>query len=235
MTMAGTLVQTHAEELAAITIHQLSNPGAPVLYGGLPGMADMHSMGYQGGGVEFGMMQTAVHQLSDYVKVPNYASAGLSDSKIPDAQAGWEKAFTTALAVMGGNNYIHHAAGMLESMLCIAYEQYIIDDEIIGMASKILKGIEVDEDHLAFDAIKDVGPGGNYLMSHHTLRHIRSEYFQGNGVSDKTGREAWEINGSVETRNRARKIAKDLLTTSEQPKIAEDIAAEIRTKFNVFI
>ena len=89
MTMAGTLVQTHAEELAGITVHQLSNPGAPVLYGGLPGMADMRSMGYQGGGVEFGMMQTAIHQLAEFVKVPNYASSGLSDSKIPDArQAG---------------------------------------------------------------------------------------------------------------------------------------------------
>ena len=151
-----------------------------------------------------GDLHAAIHQLSQRIDVPNYASSGLSDANIPDVQAGWEKAFTTCLAVMGGNNYIHHAAGMLESMLCIAYEQYIIDDEIIGMAGKILKGIEVDEDHLAYDAIKDVGPGGNYLMSDHTLRHIRSEYFQGNGVSDKTGREAWEINGSVETRSRAR-------------------------------
>jgi trimethylamine--corrinoid protein Co-methyltransferase len=117
MTMAGTLLQTHAEVLAGITVHQLTRPGAPVLYGGLPSMAEMRSMGYQGGGVECGMMQTAIHQLSQRVDVPNYASSGLSDSKITDAQAGWEKGLTTGLAVMGGNNYIHHAAGMLESML----------------------------------------------------------------------------------------------------------------------
>jgi trimethylamine--corrinoid protein Co-methyltransferase len=235
MTMAGTLVQTHAEELAGITVHQLTNPGAPVLYGGLPGMADMRSMGYQGGSVEFGMMQTAIHQLSEFVKVPNYASSGLSDSKIPDAQAGWEKAFTTALAVMGGNNYIHHAAGMLESMLCISYEQYVMDDEIIGMACKILKGIEVDEEHMAFDAIKEVGPGGNYLMSDHTLRFIRNEYFQSNGVSHKSGRQEWEIDGSLDARERAKRIAKNILAAPEQPKIPQDIATEIRKKFHVFV
>jgi len=235
MTMAGTLVQTHAEELACITVHQLSNPAAPVLYGGLPGMADMRSMGYQGGGVEFGMMQTAIHQLAEFVKVPNYASSGLSDSKIPDAQAGWEKAFTTALAVMGGNNYIHHAAGMLESMLCISYEQYVIDDEIIGMAFKILKGIAVDEEHMAYDAIKEVGPGGNYLISDHTLRFIRNEYFQTNGVSDKADRSDWEINGSLDARERAKRIVKNILSAPEEPKIHQDIATEIRKKFHVFV
>ena len=235
MTMAGTLVQTHAEELAGITVHQLTNPGAPVLYGGLPGMADMRSMGYQGGSIEFGMMQTAIHQLSEFVKVPNYASSGLSDSKIPDAQAGWEKTFTTALAVMGGNNYIHHAAGMLESMLCIAYEQYVIDDEIIGMACKILNGIEVDEEHMAYDAIKEVGPGGNYLMSDHTLRFIRTEYFQSNGVSHKSGRQEWETDGSLDTRERAKRIAKNILAAPEQPKIPQDIATEIRKQFHVFV
>jgi len=181
------------------------------------------------------MMQTAIHQLAEFVKVPNYASSGLSDSKIPDAQAGWEKAFTTALAVMGGNNYLHHAAGMLESMLCISYEQYVIDDEIIGMACKILKGIAVDEEHMAYDAIKEVGPGGNYLISDHTLRFIRNEYFQSNGVSDKTDRRDWEINGSLDARERAKRIVKNILSAPEEPKIHHDIATEIRKKFHVFI
>ena len=92
--------------------------------------------------------------------MPNYASSGLSDSKVPDVQAGWEKAFTTGLAVMGGNNYIHHAAGMLESMQCVAHELDVLDDEIIGEACKILEGISTDEDHLVFEDIRDVDPGG---------------------------------------------------------------------------
>jgi trimethylamine--corrinoid protein Co-methyltransferase len=235
MTMAGTLLQTHAEVLAGITVHQLTRPGAPVLYGGLPAMAEMRSMGYQGGGVECGMMQAAIHQLSQRVDVPNYASSGLSDSKISDVQAGWEKAFTTGLAVMGGNNYIHHAAGMLESMQCVAYELYVIDDEIIGQACKILEGISTGEDHLAFEAIHEVGPGGNYLMSPHTMRHLRRQYFQGNGVSDKGGREEWIQQGSLSARDRARAIACAILDKPLEPKIHPEIEKEIRSDFNIFL
>ncbi len=235
MTMAGTLLQTHAEVLAGITVHQLTRPGAPVLYGGLPAMADMRSMGYQGGGVECGMMQAAIHQLSQRVDVPNYASSGLSDAKIPDIQAGWEKAFTTGLAVMAGNNYIHHAAGMLESMQCIAYELYVIDDEIIGQACKILEGISTGEDHLAYEAIREVGPGGNYLMSPHTLQHLRREYFQGSGVSDKGGREEWIRQGRLTARDRARAIARAILDKPLEPRILPEIEKEIRTDFNIFL
>ena len=235
MTMAGTLLQTHAEVLAGITVHQLTRPGAPVLYGGLPAMAEMRGLGYQGGAVECGMMQTAIHQLSQRVDVPNYASSGLSDSKISDIQAGWEKAFTTGLAVMGGNNYIHHAAGMLESMQCVAYELYVIDDEIIGQACKILEGISTGEDHLAFEAIREVGPGGNYLMSAHTLQHLRHEYFQGNGVSDKGGREEWTRQGCLSARDRARAIARAILDRSPEPRIHPAIEQEIRSEFSIFL
>jgi trimethylamine--corrinoid protein Co-methyltransferase len=235
MTMAGTLLQTHAEVLAGITVHQLTRPGAPVLYGGLPAMAEMRSMGYQGGGVECGMMQAAIHQLSQRVDVPNYASSGLSDAKVTDAQAGWEKAFTTGLAVMAGNNYIHHAAGMLESMQCVAYELYVIDDEIIGQACKILEGISTGEDHLAFEAIREAGPGGNYLMSPHTVQHLRSEYFQGNGVSDKDGREEWIQQGCLTARDRARTIARAILDKPLESKIHPEIEKEIRSDFNIFL
>ena len=120
-------------------------------------------------------------------------------------------------------------------MLCISYEQYVMDDEIIGIACKILNGIEVDEEHMAYDAIKEVGPGGNYLMSDHTLRFIRNEYFQSNGVSDKKGRQEWELDGSSDARERAKKIAKNILAAPEQPKIPQDIATQIRKKFHVFV
>ena len=235
MTMAGTLLQTHAEVMAGITVHQLTRPGAPVLYGGLPAMAEMRGLGYRGGAVECAMMQTAIHQLSQRIDVPNYASSGLSDSKISDIQAGWEKAFTTGLAVMGGNNYIHHAAGMLESMQCVAYELYVIDDEIIGQACKILEGICTGEDHLAFEAIREVGPGGNYLLSPHTVQHLRSEYFQGNGVSDKVGREEWIRQGSLSARDRAKTIARAILDKAQEPKIPPEIEAEIRNDFKIFL
>lgn len=234
LTMAGTLAQLHAEQLAGITICQLTNPGAPLLYGGIPGLANLNTMGYSGGAVEFGMMNAAIHQLSHHIKIPNYNSSGLSDAKEPDAQAGYEKALTSVLAAMGGSNYIHHAAGMLESMLTIAHEQFVIDDEIIGNCCKVLQGITVDEEHLALEVIDFVGPGGDFMTAAHTLSHLRREYYMGNGVTDRKARGKWEAEGSQDTRQRALAIAKTLLS-NEKSYIPDDIDAAIREKFNILL
>ena len=235
LTMAGTLAQLHAEQLAGITICQLTKAGAPLLYGGIPGMANLKTMGYSGGAVEFGMMNAAIHQLSNHIKIPNYNSSGLSDSKVPDAQAGYEKAFTSLLASMGGSNYIHHSAGMLESMLTIAHEQFVIDDEIIGNCCKVLKGIDVDAEHLALEVIDSVGPGGNFMTAPHTMTHLRTEYYYGNGVTDRKSREKWEQEGSLDTRQRALAIARKLLANPKPTYIPEDIDKAIRKKFNILL
>jgi trimethylamine--corrinoid protein Co-methyltransferase len=235
MTMAGQLAQLHAEELCGITICQLTNPGAPLLYGGIPGAANMASMGYSGGPVECGMMNAAIHQLARHVKIPNYNSAALSDAKVPDIQAGWEKGMSTLLVAMSGSNYVHHAAGMLESMLGVAYEQYIIDDEIIGSAMKALQGIEVDAEHLAMEVIEQVGPGGNFIMSAHTMQHMRSEFFQGNGVTDRKIREQWEQEGAVDARDRARLMAQAWLAEPQKSYIPEEIDQGIRENFEILL
>ena len=181
------------------------------------------------------MMNAAIHQMAHHIKVPNYNSSGLTDSKVPDAQAGWEKAFSSLLAVMGGSNYVHHSAGMLESMLTVAHEQYVMDDEIIGMACKVLKGIEVDPEHLALEVIDSVGPGGNYMMADHTLTHMRSEYFQGNGVTDRRMRPQWEEDGARDARKRAKGIARKILKADETPHIPQEIDRAIREKFNILL
>ena len=235
ITMAGTLAQLHAEQLAGICICQLTEPGAPVLYGGIPGRANLLSMGYLGGAVECGMMNAAIHQLASHIRVPNYNSSGLSDSKIPDAQAGWEKAATTLLAAMGGSNYIHHAAGMLESMLTVAFEQYVIDDEIIGMCGKVLKGIDVDSEHLALEVIEAVGPGGNFMLADHTVDHLRSEYYMGNGITDQANREQWENDGALDARDRGRQIARKILGEEEKSNIEPEVDQIIREKFNILL
>jgi trimethylamine--corrinoid protein Co-methyltransferase len=235
LTMAGTLAQTHAEQLAGITLCQLAHPGAKLLYGGIPGRADLRTMGYCGGAVECGIMNAAIHQLAHHVGVPNYNSSGLSDSKIPDAQAGWEKGISTLLTAMGGSNYVHHAAGMLESMIGIAYEQYVIDDEIIGMARRVLQGIEVDKDHLALEVIAEVGPGGEFITSDHTFDHMYSEYFPGNGVTDRNDRATWAENGELDAWQRARAIVKARLEQEEAPLIPDDVDARIREKFRILL
>jgi len=235
ITMAATLAQIHAEQLAGITICQLTNPGAPVIYGGIPGMANLKTMGYLGGAVECGMMNAAIHQLAHHIRVPNYNSSGLTDAKVPDAQAGWEKGMSTLLAAMGGSNFVHHAAGMLESMLGVAYEQYVIDDEIIGMACKALQGITVDPEHLALEVIDSVGPGGNFMTTSHTFDHMRDEYFAGNGVADRKSRNKWEKDGSEDARTRARQIVRKILAEPEKSYLPPAADRAIREKFTILL
>ncbi|MFW6055451.1 MAG: trimethylamine methyltransferase family protein [Thermodesulfobacteriota bacterium] len=235
LTMAGTLAQTHAEQMAGIALAQSASPSAPLLYGGIPGRAELQTMNYCGGAIECGMMNAAIHQLADYVRVPNYNSSGLTDAKIPDAQAGWEKGMTTLLTAMSGSNYIHHAAGMLESMICVAYEQYVLDDEIIGMTSRVLQGIEVDPEHLALEVIDQVGPGGEYMTAEHTFRHMRTEYFQGNRVSDRGNRDAWTRQGEKDAWTRAREQVSRRLAEPGPDYIPQDLDRELHERFELYL
>jgi trimethylamine--corrinoid protein Co-methyltransferase len=233
ITLAGTLVQLHAEELAGLVLTQMVNPGAKVLYGGIPSMADLHYLTYVGGGVEFGMMNAAIAQLSHYINVPNYNSAGITEAKIPDIQAVYEKCFAILQCALSGSNIIHHAAGILESLLTISPEQLIIDNEIIGMAVRAVRGIEVSEDTLAFDAIREAAVAGNYLASEHTAEFMRSEYLQPT-LADRKLRKEWEEMGMEDIRTKARKKALDILEQgSGIAAISREVDRKIRKRFPI--
>jgi trimethylamine--corrinoid protein Co-methyltransferase len=181
------------------------------------------------------MMNAAIHQMARHIGVPNYNSSALTDSKIPDEQAAWEKGMTTLLAAMGGSNFVHHAAGMIESMIAVAYEQFVIDDEIIGMSCKALKGIEVDPERLALEVIDAVGPGGNFMTHAHTLKHMRTEYFNGNGVTDRRSRTKWEQDGCLNARERARRIARKILAAPEVSYLPEAVDSAIRSRYKEIV
>lgn len=234
ITLAGSLAQVHAEQLSGIALTQLAHPGSPVLYGAIPSMADLKRMTYVGGGIEFGLMNAAISQMAQHIGVPNYNSAGLTDSKIPDIQAGYEKAFSICLCVLAGSNFIHHAAGMLESMRAVAYEQFVIDDEIIGMALRLLRGITIDEETLAIDAIREAGPAGHFLSSLHTVKFMRQEYFR-QTLGDRQDREAWEKSGALDARERARRKAISILENHVPKGLDPKIDQEIRRRFEILL
>lgn len=233
ITMAGTLTQLHAEELSGIVFSQLVRPGAAVLYGGVPGMADMHDLSFKAGGVEFGLMNAAISQLANYIGIPNYCSAGITEAKIPSLQAIYEKTFSICQCALAGSNYVHHAAGVLESILTIDYGQFVIDNEIIGMAMKMIKGIQVNEDSLAFDEIKKTGPGGNFLSSRHTRNHMRSEFLEPMLAprSDRTEPELMQDHQHLDILYRARERARDMIQTGPSQSIPDDVDARIRERF----
>jgi trimethylamine--corrinoid protein Co-methyltransferase len=166
---------------------------------------------YLAGAAEFGLANAAMAQMGQYYRLPVYNSAGMTDSKTPDIQAGFEKGMSAVLAALAGSNFVHHAAGMLENMNTVAPEQYVIDNDILGMAMRVVQGIEVTDETLALDTIDMVGPGGHFLMADHTLRYMRSEFYYPSAVVDRQSWDTWNQDGALDARERAREIARDIL------------------------
>ena len=231
VTLAGMLAQLNAEQLAGLTLTQLVQPGCPVLIGPIPATADLRSGKYLGGSVELGLCNAAITQLAHFYQVPIYNSAGMTEAKIPDIQAGMEKAQSVIQVTLAGANFIHHAAGMLEDMSTIAYEQFVIDNDLLGMAMRAVRGIEVNDVTLALDAIDRVGPGGHYLMDEHTLRHMRTEHYYPSAVFDRQGREMWEQAGGTDAWTRAKEIARRILAEHEPEPLNPDTDTWIRERF----
>ena len=231
ITLAGMLAQLNAEQLAGLTLTQLAQPGCPVLIGPIPATANLRSGRYMGGSIELGLCNAAITQMAHFYQVPIYNSAGMTDSKLPDIQAGIEKTQSVIQVALAGGNFIHHAAGMLEDMSTIAYEQFVIDNEVLGMAMRAVRGIEVNDETLALDIIDRVGPGNHYLKDKHTVRHMRTEYYFPSAVINRQNRHDWEAEGETDARSRAKEIAHRILEEHQPSSIDPDIDAWIKKRF----
>jgi trimethylamine--corrinoid protein Co-methyltransferase len=233
--LAGSLVQINAEELSGLTYCQLLRPGAAVILGYVPSVSDLRTGNFVGGAPEFGMMHAASAQLGQFYNLPVYNSSGLTDSKVPDVQAGYEKGLTGLAAALAGANYIHHSAGFLESLLTIAYEQYVIDDDINGSIMRMVRGIEVTNETLSLDVIEQVCRGeGHYLGTQQSLALMNSEYYYPH-TGDRQRRDDWENDGGLDMRQRARQRAREILNTHRPEPISAEIDAAIRQKFNILL
>jgi len=232
ITLAGNITMFAADTLTGVTIAQLANPGTPVLCGYVGTITDLRSMGYLSGALESGLLNAGAAQLAQSWEIPFYATAGMSDSKTIDVQTGYESAMTTLLVSLSGANYIHDAAGLMEFAMTASYEKYVIDNEIIGMALRALRGVEVNPETIGSDLIKSVGPGGYFLRQPHTVKHMRSEFFFPK-LSDRELREDWEAQGSLDARQRANAIAREILDEHQPEPIPAEIDAEIRAQFDI--
>ncbi|MCW3490973.1 trimethylamine methyltransferase family protein [Dethiobacter alkaliphilus] len=229
-TLAGTVAISNAETLSGIVLAQLVNPGTPVIYGTVSTTMDMQTGSYLSGNVEMGLINCACTQMAQYYRIPIYATAGMSDSKLPDAQAGYEKMATAMMTALAGANFVHDAAGFLEFCTTISYEQMVIDNEIIGMCMRAAKGVEVSEKTLAEEVIRKVGTGGNYLAHPHTLQNFRSEFYLPT-LSDRKTRKQWDNNGAQDTVQRAREKARFLLQQQTGSKVPEDLLLKIKSRY----
>jgi trimethylamine--corrinoid protein Co-methyltransferase len=227
ITLAGNLVVQNVDTLAGVMLTQLVNPGTPVLYGCISSITDLRDMKYLSGAVEMGLMNAASAQMAQFYHLPLYSTAGMSDSKVNDAQAGYESAITSLMVALAGGNFIHDAAGFLEFCLTASYDKLVIDNEIIGMIMRAVEGIRVDDETLAFDVLKETGPGGHFVSSRHTRRHMRSEQYQPQ-LSDRENRDKWKIGGEKDASARATEKAREILDGANGSVLPKEIRKRLK-------
>jgi len=222
VTLAGSLVQLNAEFLSGLVLSQLANPGAPVIYGGSPTTFDMRYLTARLGAIETIMMGCAYAQMAKYYDLPTHMYLGLSDTKIVDAQAGFESGLGITLGALAGVNMMS-GPGMLDFENCQSFEKLVIDDTICGMALRLIKGIDVNDQTLAVDAIRRVGVGGHYLADKHTMEWFKKELLIPSDLVDRQNLNAWKKLGSKDTVQRARDIVQKILKDHKPDPLPADI------------
>ena len=228
ITVAGHTAQGIAECLFGLVVHQLRSPGAPFLFGIGSAVLDIATAqsSYNDLGDQLGYMCAV--EMARWLGLPNWGNAGTSDSHLPDAQAGMEANQLTLLAMLAGSN-LAHDVGYLDFGLTCSLESIVMMDEFIASNRRLLAGVQVNEDTLALDVIAQTGPGGQFLGSKHTRRHMREVQWRPT-LLNRESRENWVAGGELDLAAKARRKALELLARHEVaplPQATADRAAEL--------
>jgi trimethylamine--corrinoid protein Co-methyltransferase len=225
-TFAGLLVQHNAEFLSGLVMSQLVNAGVSVMYSGSPSLMDMRYGTGCVGNIEVAMLSAAYSQIAKSYGIPSGAYLGISETKIVDAQTGIESSIGLIIGALAGINCIT-GPGMLGFENCQSFEKLAIDNEVCGMALRLKKEVMLNDETLALDLIKKVGPGGHFLSEKHTLKWFQAEEYISSSIIDKAPKSSWESSKIKDTLSRA-KIYVDKILKEHQPKpLTSDVEKEL--------
>ncbi|XDA96716.1 trimethylamine methyltransferase family protein [Sulfitobacter sp. LCG007] len=224
VSVAGTLTQVLAEVLAGIAYSQLVRKGAPVIFGAFVTSIDMNSGAPTFGTPEASHITYGAGQLARRMGLPFRSAGGFCGSKLPDAQAGYESANSLNMGLLSGVNFMLHACGWLEGGLVSSYEKFVMDADQLGALHQLARGVEIDPNAQALDAIREVGPGGHYLGCAHTQANFKTAFWK-TDLLDYKPYETWEDEGARDTQllaaNRVRKLLADYRQPPLDPAVAE--------------
>ena len=225
ITVAGHLAQGVAESLFGLVVHQLRKAGAPFIFGIGPAVLDMATAQSSYNAPEYLMTYLGTIEMARWLDLPNWGYGGTSDAQLVDAQAGMEAGELTLLAMMAGSN-LNHDVGYLDFGMSGALELVVIVDEFIAMNRRLLAGITVDRETLGLEVIAKTGPGGDFLSTKHTAKHMRAAQWRPTIINRK-GFERWLEDGGADLREQARRKALRLLAQHTPPPLAADVATRI--------
>ena len=224
-TLAGTLALEHAEILAGICITQLIQPGLPVVYGGIPHAFDMRSTQMIFAGPEQALMAVAMTQMGKRFDLPVYINVGLTDSKVPDAQAGMEAGITLACGAMAGADIFGHL-GICGVDQASSLTMLLMQHELIGYVERMMRGFEVTDETLGLEVVREVGHDGTYLAHDHTVSHFRQELWFPE-LLDRQFWERWVDEGALTMHQRCAEMKDRILGTHEPEPLADEVTAEL--------
>jgi trimethylamine--corrinoid protein Co-methyltransferase len=227
VTLLGAVVQHTAECMSGVVIHQLANPGAPIVWGGAPAITDMRFGSTPMGAIETSMIDVAYAHVGKQLCMPTHAYLGVSDSKLVDAQAGIESGMGALMGALAGINMIS-GAGMLDFLRAQSLEKLVIDAEIIAMVRRLLRGLEGRNETLGTTLIRAVGHHGEFLSQKHTRTWFAKEQHIPSEVVDRGSLTAWQNSGRKTMAGRAHDLVQSLLAAYEPRSLSGDVRRELR-------
>ena len=222
VTNAGAIAQSLAETMAGCALTQLERPGAPVIFGNF-----LSSMSLRSGSPTFGTPEPAIGsmvigQLARRLNLPLRCSGNFTTSKLPDAHAMNEGTMSMLAAVHCGANFILHSAGFLDGLLSMSYEKFVMDADFCGALHTYLDGVRIDDNQLALDAFREVGPGSHFFGCAHTMANYETAFWDSE-IADNEPYEKWEAAGSTDAATRANRLWKKKLAEYVAPPLDEGI------------
>lgn len=233
--LAGALVQVVAEALACLCVVNMVRPGCPMSFAAWPFAVDLRTGAFAGGSAEVAVSMAAIAQIGRFYDLPTTVAASMSDAKMPDAQMGYEKGITSVVAGLAGANRVLESAGMMASLMGCSYEALVIDNDMLGMAQRVVRGIEVSEETLSVDTIKAAVLGdGHYLGAGDTLKSMETEYVYPE-TADRSSQQVWIDDGAQTIDERAHEAVGKLLSEHFVDAIPADADKAIRDKFPILL
>jgi trimethylamine--corrinoid protein Co-methyltransferase len=226
VTLVGTLIQHTAETLSGIVISQLANPGTPLLYGGSPAVFDVRYETTPMGAIETMMLDCAYSEIGKHLGLPTQAYISLSDAKLLDAQAGLESGIGAVLAALAGVNNIS-GPGMLDFESCQSLEKLVLDNEICGMALRLVRGMEPREDFPILPRIQELLQNQHLLISDHTRKYLREEHLFPGPVIDRAHRSRWQEEGALTLGERAHREVQRLIEQYEPTELSPSVRRDL--------
>ncbi len=231
--LAGTLVQCFAETLACLAIVNMIRPGNPFDFGMWPFVSDLRTGGFTGGGGEEALLMAASAQIANHYGLVSSVASGMTDAKTMDAQAGYEKGITVTAAALAGGNLVSAYPGIVGSLMGQSFEGLVIDNDLLGNAQRLLRGIEVNDETLSYGVIAETVAGvGHYLGADQTLKLMRSE-FQYPELADRTSPGEWVDGGSRSIYEHAHDRVEEVLASHYPEYLDPAVDARIRERFPI--